>query len=131
MQDDDLPQPQATDGGVVAMILEKRTTRTHTYYKVHVISTCIFEYKLISSLLSQVAWLGKEDVDASWVSAHTLPKDVVQEYEHGVRTQVAVHQTVQYGPLFTTAYIDRAQDDSAESPPKRARFEEWTPETSG
>lgn len=34
MQDDNPPQPQASDEGVVAMILEKRTTRTQTYYKV-------------------------------------------------------------------------------------------------
>ena len=81
---------------------------------------------------SQVAWLGKENVDATWVCEHTLPKNVVEEYEHGVQTGIAVHQMVQCGPLFSTAYVERVQEDSAEPPSKKARLKEWNaPETTG
>ena len=96
-------------------------------------STLIGKYSTFHpSDSSQVAWLGKENVDATWVCEHTLPKNVVEEYEHGVQTGIAVHQMVQCGPLFSTAYVERVQEDSAEPPSKKARLKEWNaPETTG
>ena len=85
-----------------------------------------------SSDLSQVAGLGKENVDPSWVCEHTLPKNVVEEYEHGVQTGIPVHHMVQCGPLFCTAYVERVQEDSAEPPSKKTRLKEWNaPEITG
>ena len=50
---------------------------------------------------------------------HALPMNVVEKYEHGVQTGIAVHQMVQCGPLFCTAYVERVQEDSAEVPLKK------------
>lgn len=70
-------------------------------------------------------------MDASWVQEHTLPKDIVAEYEHGTQTEVAVHQKEQCGPLYSTAYVDKVQEDTAECPSKKAKMMEWSAETSG
>ena len=71
-------------------------------------------------------------MDASWVHEDTLPTDLVQEYEHGVQTEVAVHQVEQCGPLLCTAYVQHLEQGTTETPSKKAKLTEWsTPETSG
>ena len=81
----------------------------------------------------QVAWLGRDDVSATWVLEQFLPKEVIQEYERGIEVEVSVDKAVQTGQKTYTATVTQRQPSLETAPTaKRSRLTEWsTPQTSG
>lgn len=115
-----LPTPQ---GAVIEMLLEKKTTRQTTYYKVHV-ATHHYTYTCNNTLpipyVLQVLWLGKPEKAISWEPESSLPAAVVQEFESGISAEVTQHVAESYGQHTFT--LEVSSTSARVNPAKKPRI---------
>lgn len=67
-------------------------------------------------------WLGKPDVEVTWEPAESLSKEVIEEYEKGIRSEVETKTTIQYGQEKSILAVNK-DDILQETTAKKTRVE--------
>ncbi len=76
---------------------------------------------MLQAVNFQVLWLGKPNVQVSWVPASSVPPRAISEFEKGLGCEAITEQTNQYGHETSIIFVKDKRNDAP--PAKKSRTE--------
>ena len=61
-------------------------------------------------------WLGKPDIEVTWVSADQVPLAIIEEYEKGIQVETEMYTDSSYGQEKSVLSISKLQTNAMKKP---------------
>ena len=58
----------------------------------------------------QILWLGRPDMECSWVQSELVPKEIIAEYKNGCTTDVVLKPTAYHQQQATIVTVKQSSD---------------------